>query len=55
MRIEFMLNGTRVSVDAPADSTLLTVLRDQLNMTAPKKAAASANAAPAPCSSTGDW
>ena len=32
MKIEFTLNGTRVSVDAPADSPLLTVLRDQLNM-----------------------
>ena len=37
MKIEFTLNGTRVSVDAPADSTLLTVLRDQLNMTGAKE------------------
>ena len=37
MRIEFTLNGTRASVDAPADSTLLTVLRDQLNMTGTKE------------------
>ncbi len=37
MKIEFTLNGTRVSVDAPADSTLLTVLRDQLNMTGTKE------------------
>jgi len=37
MKIEFTLNGTRVSVDAPADSSLLTVLRDQLNMTGTKE------------------
>ena len=37
MRIEFTLNGTRVSVDAPADSPLLTVLRDHLNMTGTKE------------------
>ena len=37
MRIEFTLNGTRVGVDAPADSTLLTVLRDYLNMTGTKE------------------
>ena len=37
MKIEFTLNGTRVSVDAPADSTLLTVLRDHLNMTGTKE------------------
>src|SRR5512143_1800462 len=37
MKIEFTVNGTRVSVDAPADSTLLAVLRDQLNMTGTKE------------------
>jgi len=37
MKIEFTLNGTRVSVDAPADSTLLTVLRDHLHMTGTKE------------------
>jgi carbon-monoxide dehydrogenase small subunit len=37
MRIEFTLNGTRVGVDAPADITLLTVLRDYLNMTGTKE------------------
>ena len=37
MKIEFTLNGTRVSLDAPADSTLLTVLRDRLNMTGTKE------------------
>src|SRR5512136_1719800 len=37
MKIEFTLNGARVSLDAPADSTLLTVLRDQLNMTGTKE------------------
>ena len=31
------MNGTRVSVDAPADDTLLTVLRDHLNMTGTKE------------------
>ena len=37
MRIEFSVNGTRASVDVPADSTLLTVLRDHLNMTGTKE------------------
>jgi carbon-monoxide dehydrogenase small subunit len=37
MRIEFSLNGTRVGVDVPADSTLLTVLRDHLNLTGTKE------------------
>ena len=37
MRIEFLVNGTCVSVDVPADSTLLTVLRDHLNMTGTKE------------------
>jgi len=37
MRIEFSLNGARVSVDVPADSTLLTVLRDHLNLTGTKE------------------
>src|SRR5512136_2895818 len=37
MKIEFTLNGTRVSLDAPADSTLLTVLRDTLNLTGTKE------------------
>src|SRR5512136_820707 len=37
MKIEFTLNGARVSVEAPADSTLLTVLRDCLNLTGTKE------------------
>jgi carbon-monoxide dehydrogenase small subunit len=37
MKIEFILNGTTVSVDAPATSTLLKVLRDHLNMTGTKE------------------
>ena len=37
MNIEFTLNGTHVSVQAPADSTLLTVLRDTLNLTGTKE------------------
>jgi len=37
MRIAFTLNGSPVSVDAPADSTLLSVLRDHLNMTGTKE------------------
>ena len=37
MNIEFTLNGTRVSVQAPADSTLLTVLRDMLHLTGTKE------------------
>ena len=37
MNIEFTLNGTRVSVEAPADSTLLAVLRDRLNLTGTKE------------------
>jgi len=37
MIIEFSLNGTGVSVDAPADRTLLAVLRDHLNLTGTKE------------------
>lgn len=37
MKIEFTLNRTRVSVDAPADSSLLTVLRDYLALTGTKE------------------
>src|SRR5512137_1839167 len=37
MRLEFILNGGLVSVDAPADATLLTVLRDYLGMTGTKE------------------
>ncbi len=37
MKIEFTLNGARVNVDAPADSTLLTVLRDTLNLIGTKE------------------
>ena len=37
MNIEFTLNGTHVSVQAPADSTLLTVLRDTLHLTGTKE------------------
>jgi aerobic carbon-monoxide dehydrogenase small subunit len=36
MNIAFNLNGAPVSVDAPADSSLLTVLRDYLGLTGPK-------------------
>ncbi len=37
MQLEFILNGGLVSVDAPADATLLTVLRDYLGMTGTKE------------------
>jgi aerobic carbon-monoxide dehydrogenase small subunit len=36
MRIAFTLNGSPVSVDTPADSTLLSVLRDYLGLTGTK-------------------
>lgn len=36
MRTTFTLNGAPVSIEAPADSTLLTVLRDQLGLTGAK-------------------
>jgi carbon-monoxide dehydrogenase small subunit len=36
LKIEFTLNGSPVSVDAPASTTLLTVLRDHLNLTGTK-------------------
>ncbi len=37
MKITFTLNGSPVSVDAPADSSLLTVLRDYLGLTGTKQ------------------
>jgi aerobic carbon-monoxide dehydrogenase small subunit len=37
MKIEFTLNGRPVSVDAPADSTLLSLLRDRLDLTGTKE------------------
>ena len=36
MKIEFMLNGAPVAVDAPTDTTLLYLLRDHLNLTGTK-------------------
>lgn len=38
MLIEFTLNGQSVTVDAPPDITLLSLLRDQLNLTGTKEA-----------------
>jgi aerobic-type carbon monoxide dehydrogenase small subunit (CoxS/CutS family) len=37
MRIEFTLNGVPVSLDAPADTTLLKLLRDHLGLTGTKE------------------
>jgi carbon-monoxide dehydrogenase small subunit len=37
MRIEFTVNGACVSVQAPADSSLLSVLRDHLKLTGTKE------------------
>jgi aerobic-type carbon monoxide dehydrogenase small subunit (CoxS/CutS family) len=37
MKIEFTLNGSPVSVDAPADISLLELLRDYLNLTGTKE------------------
>jgi aerobic carbon-monoxide dehydrogenase small subunit len=37
MKIEFTLNGSPVSVDAPADSTLLSLLRDRLDLIGAKE------------------
>jgi len=37
MKIDFELNGLAVSVEAPADANLLTVLRDYLGMTGTKQ------------------
>jgi carbon-monoxide dehydrogenase small subunit len=37
MKIEFMLNGEPTTLDVPADSRLLTVLRDQLGLTGTKE------------------
>lgn len=36
MKIEFVLNGSPVAVDAPASITLLKLLRDQLGLTGSK-------------------
>ncbi len=40
MRIEFTLNGRPTSVEAPADITLLHLLRDRLNLTGAKEGCA---------------
>ena len=40
MRIDFTLNGSKISADAPADITLLTFLRDFLGMTGTKEGCA---------------
>src|SRR5512135_1092147 len=40
MRIEFTLNGELVATDAPADITLLHLLRDYLNLTGTKEGCA---------------
>jgi carbon-monoxide dehydrogenase small subunit len=37
MNIKFTLNGQPVTVDAPPDITLLTLLRDRLNLTGTKE------------------
>jgi aerobic carbon-monoxide dehydrogenase small subunit len=37
MLIEFMVNGQKVKVDAPADMILLDLLRDRLGLTGTKK------------------
>jgi carbon-monoxide dehydrogenase small subunit len=37
VKIEFTLNGRTAQVEAPADATLLAVLRDQLNLTGTKE------------------
>ncbi|MDR3576123.1 MAG: (2Fe-2S)-binding protein [Anaerolineaceae bacterium] len=36
MKIEFILNGEKISVESPADLTLLKLLRDYLGMTGTK-------------------
>ncbi len=40
MRIEFILNGSPISFEAPADTSLLVALRDYLNMTGTKEGCA---------------
>ena len=40
MKIEFVLNGALVSVEAPADISLLALLRDHLNLTGTKEGCA---------------
>jgi len=40
MRIEFTLNNKPISVDAPPDISLLTLLRDHLGLTGPKEGCA---------------
>ena len=37
MQIEFVLNHQPISVDVPPDITLLSLLRDQLNLTGTKE------------------
>ena len=49
MKIGFTLNGAPVCVEAPGTVSLLTLLRDYCRLTGTKRAATSANAAPARC------
>lgn len=37
MKLSFLLNGSTVNVEAPADSTLLAMLRDHLGLTGTKE------------------
>lgn len=52
-RIDMTVNGRPVRKLAGTHQRLLDFLRDDLNLTGPRKAAAPASAAPARCSSTG--
>ncbi|MEI7845191.1 MAG: (2Fe-2S)-binding protein [Chloroflexota bacterium] len=40
MKISFFLNGAIVEVEAPSDSSLLSVIRDELNLTGTKEGCA---------------
>ena len=46
---ELLVNGTRRRVEVDAERSLLSVLRDDLDLTGANTAAARASAAPAPC------
>lgn len=48
---ELQVNGAKLRINADADRSLLSVLRDDLDLTGSKYGCAKVNAEPVPCSS----
>ena len=46
--VDFFVNGEEYELDVPANKTALNVIRDMLDLTGAKEAAAPASAVPAP-------